>query len=140
MSDDAPSAPPNLAPDALIFLVGGGLVFAVVRWGVPALAAAGMDPFAAWMLLSVPCVFLPILCLGAWLLRSGRPAQAWAARLWLRPLTRRAWRLTAGGLAAILVASALLGRLCVALGLSPDPFARAPQAWTANHVIRSSTR
>jgi membrane protease YdiL (CAAX protease family) len=113
-----------------VFLVGAGLVFGVVHWGVPRLAATGIDPFAAWMLLSVPFVFAPIVGSGWWLLRSEGSSQRRGERLRLRPLTGRDWRWAAVGVIAILVASALLSRVSEALGLPIDPFAREPHAWT----------
>ena len=134
MSTRTPAAPSSLLPDALIFLIGGALVYTVTRRGVPRLAATGIDPFAAWMLLSVPFVFAPIVGMAWWLLRSETPLQPWRERLRLRRMSGRDGRGAALGLAAILVASALLSRLCTALGLSPDPFAREPRAWTGERA------
>lgn len=125
---------PSLASEALVFAIGGSLVFGVTHWGVPRLADAGLDPFAAWMLLSVPFVFVPITLLGWRLLRSEGPSPSWVERLRLRRLTRQDWLWAALGSIAILVGSALLSRVCEALGLPIDPFARAPRAWAPDRA------
>lgn len=135
MSDDRAPWTAASAADGLVFAVGAGLVFGVTHWGVPRLAAAArLDPFAAWMLLSVPLVFAPIVGLGWLLLRSEGPPPSWIERLRLRRLTRRDWLWAALGVTGILVASALLSRVSEALSLPIDPFAREPRAWAPERL------
>lgn len=119
------------AADLLVFAGGGLLVFAVTRAGVPWLAARGWDPFAAWMLLASVGVFVPLIGAGLWLLRREGPCPAWRTRLRLARLSPADWRGVAWGSAAIVAGAALMSRVDASLGLSPDPFARAPQAWGA---------
>ena len=135
MTNESTTRTAASAADGLVFAVGAGLVFGVTHWGVPRLAAAaGLDPFAAWMLLSVPLVFAPIIGLGWLLLRAEAPPPSWAERLRLRRLTQRDWLWAAIGVTAILVASALLSRVSEALGLPIDPFAREPRAWAPERL------
>jgi membrane protease YdiL (CAAX protease family) len=134
VSSEGRTGAASLAGDSLVFLVGAGLASGVIHWGVPRLAATGIDPFAAWMLLSVPCVFVPIIGGGWLLLRSEGHAQTRVDRLRLRRLSRGDWHWAAIGVAGILVGSALLSRVCEALGLPIDPFAREPRAWAPERV------
>jgi membrane protease YdiL (CAAX protease family) len=97
----------------------------VVHAGVPALARRGVEPLAAWLLLSPPLVFLPILAAGAWLLRAEPPGPPWRERLRLARPTGRDWLWGIGGLLAIGIGSGLAFQLCLAVGLEPNPsFAR----------------
>ena len=119
---------PSLAPDFAIFLAGGGLVAGVVWVGVPRLTAMGVDPLAAWMLLALPLVFLPIVASGALLLRSEGRSQPWIERLRLQRPSAADWRWGWIGLIGIGVGSAAMLRLCLVLGLDPGPpFARGVQ-------------
>jgi hypothetical protein len=64
MSSETASRVFTLLREASVFLVGAILVTSIVHLGVPALAAGGVDQLAAWMMLSVPLVFLPIVAGG----------------------------------------------------------------------------
>jgi membrane protease YdiL (CAAX protease family) len=123
----APRAP-SLAPDAAVFL-GGGVLVAVTVWlGVPALAARGAPPLAAWMALAIPLVFAPILGGGWWIARSEPDRAPWIDRLRLRRPTRADWLWGLAGLVAIGAGTAALFRVCAELGLEPNPpFARGVQ-------------
>lgn len=79
----------GLAADLMPFLVGGALQFATVRWVVPRATLGGLEPIAAWMLLSIPLVFLPIVGLGLMLLRGERDRPSWRERLRLRRICAR---------------------------------------------------
>jgi membrane protease YdiL (CAAX protease family) len=97
----------------------------VVQVGVPALARRGVEPLAAWLLLSPPLVFLPILAAGWGLLRAEAPGPPWRERLRLGRPTGPDWRWGLGGLAAVAIGSGLAFQLCLAAGLDPSPpFAR----------------
>lgn len=125
MDGGAPSKAPGLAPDCALFLGGGALVAVAVRVAVPALAARGVDPLAAWMLVSLPLVFGPVLAGGWLILRSEERRQTWTERLRLERPTAADWRWGWLGLAGIAVGSAATFGLCLALGLEPNPpFAR----------------
>jgi membrane protease YdiL (CAAX protease family) len=125
------SRAPGLLPDAAVFLGGGGLLFGVVHWGVPKLAATGLDPFAAYMLLSVPLIFIPIIAGGLLLLRSEGGAGPLLSRLRLGRPSGRDWLWAVAGIVAIGAGSVMMKQVCNGLGLSTDPFARPAQAWTA---------
>jgi membrane protease YdiL (CAAX protease family) len=114
-----------LLSDVSLFLGGGCLVAAIVCWGVPALSARGVDPLAAWMLLSLPLLFAPLLACGALILRSeGRP-RSWSERLRLRMPTAADWGWGMLALLAVAGGSGAMFRLCLELGLDPNPpFAR----------------
>jgi len=121
----APPAPRSLAPDVALFLGGGILVWGVVHAGVPALAREGVEPMVAWMLLTLPFVFFPILCGGLWLLRVEGGDAGWRERLWLRRPTARDWASGLVALVAMGLASGAMFSLCAAVGLDPNPpFAR----------------
>jgi membrane protease YdiL (CAAX protease family) len=123
--DPAEPAPRSLAPDVALFLGGGVLVWGVVHVGVPALAGAGVEPLVAWMLLAPPCVFVPVLGGGLWLLRAEGGLASWRERLWLRRPSAREWALGLAALAAMGLASGAMFALCAAVGLDPNPpFAR----------------
>jgi membrane protease YdiL (CAAX protease family) len=127
MTSGAPQrgAVPSLAPDAALFLGGGALVWGVVHRGVPALVRAGVEPLPAWMLLSLPFVFAPILAGGIWLLRSEPRRAGWRERLRLRRPSARDLGAGLVALAAMAAASGALFALCGALRLDPSPpFAR----------------
>ena len=62
----------DLVPGNTIFVVGGLLVYGVVYWGIPRLNALGVEPLVAWMILSIPVIFLPTVFAGLWLL--GHPS------------------------------------------------------------------
>ena len=51
----------SILPDSSMFLAGSVLVYGVVYWGVPTLTASGIEPMVAWMMLSIPGIFLPII-------------------------------------------------------------------------------
>jgi membrane protease YdiL (CAAX protease family) len=113
----------RLLPDAAIFLGGAILVLLVVRIGVPWLASFGMDRFAAWMILSALFVFVPVIAAGILLLRRDpHPLR------FTRP-TRRAWAWAALGALVIAVGSLVMKTAADKLGLSIDPFDRAPRPW-----------
>jgi membrane protease YdiL (CAAX protease family) len=108
-----------------LFLGGGALVWGVVHAGVPALARAGAEPMAAWMLLALPLVFAPIVGGGLWLLRAERSGAGWRVRLRLARPSAQDWCWGFGALAALGLASGAMFALCAALGLDPNPpFAR----------------
>jgi membrane protease YdiL (CAAX protease family) len=128
----------TLTKDSSLFAVGGLLVLVVIRAGVPAVAATGLDPFIAWMLLAAPFVFTPILGLGWLVLRSegqsfSKPALV--DRLRLHRPTGRDWLWTAAGIVAIGAASAAMMALCNRLGLDIDPFHRTPRPWSSAWVV-----
>jgi membrane protease YdiL (CAAX protease family) len=101
------------------------LVAGVLRAGIPALAARGIEPLAGWLLLSPPLVFLPLLAAAWCLLRAEAPRPPWRERLRLGRPTRRDWLWGSGGLAALAIGSGLAFQLCLAAGLEPlPPFAR----------------
>jgi membrane protease YdiL (CAAX protease family) len=128
MNGAARSNVPNLAADVVIFLAGGALVAGVVHVGVPELAAKGLDPLAAWMLLALPLVFAPIVTSGWLLLRAEGGRQAWIERLRLQRPSSADWRWGLMGLAGIGLGSAAMFGVCLALGLDPNPpFARGTQ-------------
>jgi membrane protease YdiL (CAAX protease family) len=118
----------SLLPDLVLFLGGGCLVASLVRWGVPALSARGVEPLAAWMLLAIPLLFAPLLACGAMILRSERRRPAWSERLRLRAPSAADWRWGMLGLLGVTSGSAAMFRLCLELGLDPNPpFARDVQ-------------
>jgi len=120
--------------DAGVFVGAGALLFAVVQIGVPALRARGLDPFAAWMILSILCVWIPIIVAGMLVLRS-EGASSWSvARLRLGRPSRADLAWTAGGVVAIAIGSAAMHALGAALGTDPDPFDRSPQAWSGGRA------
>jgi membrane protease YdiL (CAAX protease family) len=118
----------RLLPDTALFLGGAVLVAAVTKVGVPLVAAAmGIDPFAAWMLLSLVFIFLPVVVGGWALLRSeGHPAPG---RLRLQRPSASAWGWAALGAVVIALGSFVLNAQLERLGLAVAPFVRAPRAW-----------
>jgi membrane protease YdiL (CAAX protease family) len=124
-----------LVADVAIFAIGTLLQFAVVFAVVPQLADRGWDPLAAWMLVSVPLIFVPIAGLGYLLLRSEAPAEPLARRLWLTRPTAADLRFALCAWLALAAGSALCFSLCAALGLaSTPPFARGAAAWTGDRL------
>jgi membrane protease YdiL (CAAX protease family) len=117
---------PSLAPDCALFLAGGALVALAVYAAVPALiAATGVPPLVAWILVSPPLVFAPVVAGGFAILRSEGRRAAWRERLWLQRPSRADWREGAWGVLAVCAGSAALFPVCQLLGLSPNPpFAR----------------
>jgi membrane protease YdiL (CAAX protease family) len=127
--------PAHIVPDSVIFLVGSLLTFAVVYGGVPALSAVGIEPMVAWMLLSILCIFAPIIAAGLAVLRSEPRPASWIARLRLQRPTGRdlGWGFLA--LLALVLASGLMFALCSALGLeSSPPFSRNLQPLTGDRL------
>lgn len=110
----------DLALEVAPFLFGSLLVASVVFAGVPTLAARGVEPLGAWMLLSVPLVFGPILSYGLALVRS-EDVPRLAARLRLRALSRRDLQWASYGALAIVGLSAPLALVAQALGLAVHP-------------------
>ena len=128
MVESAGSHAPSLAPDAALFLGGGLLVAATVWLGVPALAAAGVQPLAAWMALAIPVVFTPIVACGWWIVRAEPARGSWIDRLRLRRPSRADWLWGLAGVVGIGAGTAALFRACAELGLDPNPpFARDVQ-------------
>ena len=124
-----------LAPDCALFLAGAALQFAVVYRGVPALVAAGAEPIVAWMLLSAPCIFAPVIAGGLLLLRREPPPRSRAARLRLRRPSAADWRWGALGLLGLALGSGALFALCAALGLDPTPpFSRGVRPLSADRL------
>jgi membrane protease YdiL (CAAX protease family) len=127
--------PARTMPDGVLFLVGSILTFAVVYGGVPALSAIGIEPMVAWMLLSIPCIFAPIIAAGLAVLRSEPRPASWIVRLRLQRPTGRdlGWGLLA--LVALVLASGVMFALCSALGLeSSPPFSRDLQLLTGDRL------
>jgi membrane protease YdiL (CAAX protease family) len=125
----------NLVPDSAIFLVGGLLQYGVIYWGVPSLTAAGVEPIVAWMLLSIPFIFLPIIACGLWVLRTEPGTQNWIERLRLGRPSARDWLWGVLGLIGVAVGSGVMFWLCAALGLDPNPpFARNIQPLTGDRL------
>jgi membrane protease YdiL (CAAX protease family) len=125
VNDTRAPVPRSSLADALVFLGGGVLVAGVVDLGVPGLTDAGVDPLAAWMLLAMPLVFVPIIAAGCLLVRAEGVRQSWGDRLRLRRLRAAdgAWGLA--GLVCIAAGSVAMMALCSELGLDPNPpFAR----------------
>jgi membrane protease YdiL (CAAX protease family) len=111
-----------------VFVVGAVCLGGVARWGVPWLAAwANIDRFGAWMILSVPFVFSPVVALSLALLRT--EGERSAGRLRLQAPPRRAWAWAAIAAGVIVLASGALSALANQWGLSLDPFHRVPSPW-----------
>jgi membrane protease YdiL (CAAX protease family) len=127
---------PSLVPDTAIFVGGALLQFLVVYWAVPALSRAWqVDTLAAWMMLSIPLIFLPVIGGGLLLLRHEPRDQAWQDRLWLRRPTGRDWGATLAALAVLAAGTGLTFLACNALGLDPNPpFARDLQPLTTDRA------
>jgi membrane protease YdiL (CAAX protease family) len=126
---------PNLIPDCAIFLGGGALVAGVVRFGVPELAARGVDSLAAWMLLAPPLILAPIAACGWLLVRTQEGRRTWTERLRLQRPSPADWRWGILGLVGIGLGSAAMFDLCRALGLDPNPpFARGIQPWAGSRL------
>lgn len=125
----------DLVPGNTIFVVGGLLVYGVVYWGIPRLNALGVEPLVAWMILSIPVVFLPIIFAGLWLLRTEDSGQMWMERLRLRRPTGRDWQWGLMGLVGVGIGSLLMVQLCAVWGLNINPpFARAVQALSVDRL------
>ena len=125
----------HLAPDSAIFLAGSVLQVGVVYRGVPALVAAGVEPIVAWMLLSVPFIFAPIVVGGLVVLRREPQPWSWAARLCLRRLSAADGRWGGLGLLGLGSGSGAMFGLCAALDLDPNPpFVRAIQPLTGDRL------
>lgn len=122
----------GLAPDLGTVLLGVLLQFLVVDIAVPRASSAwGVDTMAAWMTLSVPMIFLPIIACGLLILRGEASAPDWRERLWLRAPTREDWRYGVLGLGILAVTSGAAFAACRALGLnSHPPFARGLEPLT----------
>jgi len=119
---------PSLLPDVALFVGCSALVTTVVYLGVPALSEAGVDSLAAWMLLAPPLIFVPMLAFGWLILRAEANREPWIERLRLRRPSAADWRWGWLGLLGIAVGSAAMFRLCLLLGLDPNPpFARDVQ-------------
>ena len=125
----------SLLSDSAMFLAGSMLVYGVVCWGVPTLTASGIEPMVAWMALSVPCIFLPIIAWGLVTLRSEPRPQAWTERLRLQRPSTGDWRWLGLGVLGIGVGSGVMFALCTALDLDPNPpFARDMQPFTGDRL------
>jgi membrane protease YdiL (CAAX protease family) len=125
----------QLAPDSTIFLIGSLLQVGVVFWGVPSLTAAGIEPMAAWMLLSLPFIFAPIIALGLAVLRIEPQPRSWIERLRLQRPSARDWLWGCLAVLGLVVGSGLMFGLCKALGLDPNaPFSRGMQPLTGERL------
>jgi membrane protease YdiL (CAAX protease family) len=118
----------RLGPEVGIFALGSACLIAVVRLGVPLLSrSVEIDPFAAWMLLSIPFVFAPPIALSVALLKS--EANPVGNRLRFSAPPPRAWAWAALAAVVIAAGSATFAALATRLGLSVDPFGREPRPW-----------
>lgn len=111
----------SMAADAGVFLFGSLLVFATDYVGVPSFAAAGLEPMAAWMLLAIPLVFIPLVLSGIFLLRAEGGEGDWRGRLGLERPSARDWLWGLGGIVGIAAGSAAAFAACASLGLDPNP-------------------
>lgn len=126
---------PDLGADFAIFGIGAALQYGVVHHAVPRLSHTGLEPLAAWMILSIPLIFAPILALGLLILRMEGRTRSLSERLWLARPSGRDWRWAALGLLAMGLGSGAMFSLCATLGLDPNPpFARHAQAWTGERI------
>jgi hypothetical protein len=116
MSSETASRVFTLLREASVFLVGAILVTSIVHLGVPALAAGGVDQLAAWMMLSVPLVFLPIVAGGFLVLRAERVGD-WKALLRLQRPSRGDWLWGLGRVLGIGLGSGAMFYLCSIEGL-----------------------
>jgi hypothetical protein len=84
-----------------VFLLGGALQVATVYWAVPRGIAAGLEPMVAWMVLSVPLIFVPVVACGMLLLRTESDRPSWPQRLRLQRPSALDWLWGAIGIAGI---------------------------------------
>jgi len=123
----------NSGPDFAVFVLGSTLQFATVYLAIPRLTGAGVESIAAWMLLAIPLIFIPLIACGIILLRAERGAGDWRSRLRLQRPSARDWLWGVGGVVGIAIGSAVAFWTCASLGLDPDPpFARGVQPVTAD--------
>lgn len=135
MNDAAAPKLGDLAADAAIFLIGAALQYGVVTHAVPVLGETGLEPLAAWMILSIPLIFVPIIALGLLILRAEGHSRSLSQRLWLARPSPEDWRWAALGLLAMGLGSGAMFALCAALGLdSLPPFARHAKPWTDERI------
>lgn len=134
----APAAarPGSLVPDVAIFLGGTVLVFVVVYQAVPWLSVVWqVDAMAAWMVLSVPLIFLPVVGASLLLLRHEPRAFSWRDRLWLHRPSGHDWAWGTAAFAVLAAASGAAFAACAALGLDPNPpFARGLRPLTMDRL------
>ncbi|MEP7289808.1 MAG: CPBP family intramembrane glutamic endopeptidase [Chloroflexota bacterium] len=106
-------------------MIGAVLQYGVIYWGIPRLNALGLEPLVAWMMLSVPLIFLPIIAYGLVLLRTEDGNGHWVERLRFQRPSAQDWLWGLSGLLGISIGSLAMFKLCGALSLNPvPPFAR----------------
>lgn len=117
-----------LTAEIAIFLMGCLLQFIVVYLAVPALGAVGVEPMVAWMLISIPLIFAPIIAWGIRILRAEPQPRSWWERLRLKRPSAKDWLWGGLALIGVVLGSGAMFALCALLGLDPNsPFSRGMQ-------------
>lgn len=128
---------PKVYFDILLFFTGSILTFLTVYKAIPILSEkAGIMQLAAWMFLSIPFVFFPIILAGFFILRSEQSKQNIFKRIRLRKLTKSDWKWTLIGLVGMTLGSGITFFICnVLLKINPNPpFSQDVEAWTNGHL------
>ncbi len=128
--------PKSLVLDISPFLFGSILVFFTVYYAVPYLSEKiGIMQIGAWMLLSVPFVFMPLIATGFGILRTEQGSEKVLDRLRFRKLTKSDIKWTLIGLAGMIVGGGLCFYLSILLKINTNPpFAQNVTAWTDGHL------
>lgn len=125
----------KLIPDASIFIIGSLLQYITIYLAVPILSERKVNNLCAWMILSVPMIFVPVITGGILILLSERKVQNLKERLRIRKLTKYDLKQTFFGFLGIIVGSGIAFTFCRLLKLDTNPpFARNAEAWTNGHL------
>jgi len=126
---------PDKNVDFLVFFLGSFLTFVTVNWAVPFLSdRLGIMQIGAWMILSPFIVFLPIICIGLYILKTEQITIGLFERIRLKKISKSDWKWTLLGLLGMTIGSGITFFLCNTLNLDPNPpFSRNVEPWTNGH-------
>lgn len=121
--------------DLIIFVFGSALTFLNVYWMVPFLSAKfNIMQLGSWMISAPFVIFLPLIIIGYYKLKSENSNTNMWVRLRFRKLTKADWKWVLIGLVGMTILSGLTFILTTQLKLNPNPpFSRQVDPWMNGH-------
>ena len=125
--------PPSSLADFGVFALGAAMQFIAVYWAVPAAMAHGLETMPAWMLVSVPLIFLPIIAASVLLWRCEGSSATWIERLRFGCPSRSDFGWGMAAVLGLFAGSGVLFAVADAFDLNTSPpFAREVAPLTAD--------